>query len=176
MVEFEDSDFFENAKSGLLVILYNLHLNSLESADRHPQKNRQQNSCHLVHDVQSVSILGYLEKVFPSPSLREVEQTDQLWYLENGPEGEYDVGVAKFLFHHDCLHGEDAHQRHRAAHRDGRSYHNIILFRIIPVAILIIFLFYFIKSIPVAVPLNYTHLVKPKIAIGWSKISLVRHI
>ena len=96
MVVLEDSDFFEDPKSGLLVVLNNLHLDSLESADGHPQKNRQQNSRHLVHDAQSVHILEYLEMIFRCVSLWEVEQIGELGRLENGPEEEQNVGVAKF--------------------------------------------------------------------------------
>ena len=177
MVELEDSDFFENPESGLLIVLNNLHFDSLESADHNPQKNRQQNSRHLVHDVQSVHILGYLESRFSCPSLWEVEQIEELGCLENGPEEKHDVGLAEFLFHQDCLHRERAHQRHRAAHRDGRGYHNLILLWPILIAILIIVSFIqIIKRHPVAVPLYYAHLVIPKIAIGCSEISLVRHI
>ena len=176
MVELEDSDFFENAESGLLVVLNNLHLDSLESADGHPQKNRQQNSRHLVHDAQSVHILEYLDNIFTCLSLWEVEQIEELGRLENGPEEEHDVGVAEFLFHQDCLHRERAHQRHRAAHRDGRGYHNLIILWPIPVAILIILWITRIKRLRVAVLLYSAHLVIPKIAIGCSEISLVRHI
>ena len=116
MVVFEDSDFLEDSKSCLLVILNNLHFDSLESADRHPQKNRQQNSCHLVDNAQSVVILDYFDIILLSVSLWEIEQINQLRDLEDGPEEEHDVGVAKFLFYQDCLHGKHAHQRHRAAH------------------------------------------------------------
>ena len=109
MVDFEDFYFFENSKCSLLVVLNNLHFDSLESADRHPQKNCLQNSCHLVNNAQSVSILDDLEIIFFCFSIWEIEQIDQLGYLKNGPEKEHDVGVAKFLFHHDCLHREHAH-------------------------------------------------------------------
>ena len=86
-------------------------------------------------------------------SLWEVEQIEELGCLENGPEEEHDVRLAEFLFHQDCLHRERAHQRHRAAHRDGRSYHNLIILWIIQFAILIILFITRIKRQHVAVPL-----------------------
>ena len=181
LVVHEESDFFEDTKSGLLVILNNLHFDSLESADCHPKKDCHQNSRHLVRNVQTVHFFHCLECVFSCHVLWKIEQIDQWRDLENSPEEEHDVWVANFLFHYDCLHREHAHQRHRAAHRNGWSYHNIFLYwriRLIWIVRLAIFIIspFIIKIFLVAVLLCVTQLVNPKIAIGSGKISLLRHI